>query len=135
MTTLLKIEFRKNLSYPTFWALIGFYLIFLLLAVYSLQGMDFQTQTEEGMQDISLGYYAFPMVWQTVSYIAGYMGLFLAILVIINITNEFSFRTLRQSVINGQSRMEFLLSKLFLVLIISVIAAVWVMASVGLSVN
>ena len=128
MTTLLKIELRKNLTYPTFWILAGFYLVFLFLVVYAFQGMNWQSANPEtgALEDVSMGFFAFPMVWRTVGYIAGYMGLFLAILIIINITNEFSFRTLRQSIINGQSREEFFFFKLGLVLIISIVATLWV---------
>jgi ABC-2 type transport system permease protein len=129
MNTLLKIELRKNLTNTTFWLLIGFYMVFLFFAVYALQGVDLRPNNlpPGEVQEITLGFFAFPLVWKTVGYIAGFMGLFLAILVVINITNEFSFRTFRQSIINGMSRREFLSSKLILVLAISLFATFWVL--------
>lgn len=53
---------------------------------------------------------------------AGYLNLFLAIIVIFFVCNEFSNKTIRQNIINGLSRTEFILSKLYLILIFSLAA-------------
>jgi ABC-type transport system involved in multi-copper enzyme maturation permease subunit len=73
---------------------------------------------------ISLFY--FPKVWHNMPYIAGYFNLFLAIVIITLVCNEFSFKTIRQNIINGLSRAEYLLAKLYLILIISIAATILV---------
>jgi ABC-type transport system involved in multi-copper enzyme maturation permease subunit len=67
-----------------------------------------------------------PKAWHNLSYIAGYFNLFLAIVVITLICNEFSFRTIRQNIISGMSRFQYLLSKLYLILVISLAATIMV---------
>ncbi|MEZ4775420.1 MAG: ABC transporter permease subunit [Bacteroidia bacterium] len=126
---LLQIEFRKSLKSRTFWILVGLFCVFLLLAVMAFQSIKPTEINGQSTEDIEFGFYSFPMVWHTVGYLAGYMGLFLAILVIINITNEYNFRTLRQHIIDGLGRGEFLISKLLLVLILTGVATVWVFAT------
>ena len=67
--------------------------------------------------------YFFPWVWQNISFFATirYVLIFPAIVIIILITNEFTFKTIRQNMINGMSKAEFLSSKLLLILVISVV--------------
>jgi ABC-2 type transport system permease protein len=70
--------------------------------------------------------YFFPDIWQNVLFFASirYFLLFPAIIVIILVTNEFTFKTIRQNIINGMSRKEFLLSKLQVLFWLSVIITV-----------
>ncbi len=56
--------------------------------------------------------YHFPDVWQNLIWIAGFFKFVLGVMVIISITNEFAYRTVRQNVIDGLSRWEFLKSKI-----------------------
>ncbi|MDX2245886.1 MAG: ABC transporter permease subunit [Bacteroidia bacterium] len=126
---LLQIEFRKSLKFRTFWILTGLFGVFLLLAVMAFQSIKPTEINGQSTEEIEFGFYSFPMVWHTVGYLAGYMGLFLAILVIINITNEYNFRTLRQHIIDGLGRGEFLFSKFSLVFILTAAATLWVFAT------
>jgi ABC-type transport system involved in multi-copper enzyme maturation permease subunit len=63
--------------------------------------------------------YSFPYVWQNMAFIAGFFKIFLALLVIIFITNEYSYKTIRQNVMSGMSRVEFLFSKVIFVFFIA----------------
>jgi ABC-2 type transport system permease protein len=67
--------------------------------------------------------YYFPDVWQNVAFFASirYVLIFPAIIMIILITNEFTYKTIRQNVINGMSKTEFLVSKLQIIFLIAVI--------------
>jgi hypothetical protein len=56
--------------------------------------------------------YHFPDVWLNLVWFSGWLKTVLAIMVVISITNEFTYRTLRQNVIDGLSRSEFLISKI-----------------------
>lgn len=120
------IEFRKMVKFRTFWVLLGLFSVFLILIVMGFQSMKPTEINGQDASQIDFGFYAFPKVWHTVSYLAGYLGLFLALLVIMNISNEFSFRTLRQNIIDGMGRGEFLVSKLLMVLTVSFFATVWI---------
>jgi ABC-2 type transport system permease protein len=117
MLHLLKIDLKKMASYRTFWVVCGLY--FVTLAFTTASGMEFlkwlaskgaDFGTQINVSRIPL--YHFPDVWQNLVYISGFFKLVLAIMVVISITNEFTYRTLRQNVIDGMSRWEFLLSKI-----------------------
>jgi ABC-type transport system involved in multi-copper enzyme maturation permease subunit len=71
--------------------------------------------------DFSL--YSFPYVWHNLAYLAGFFKIFPALIIIIFVTNEFSYKTIRQNVMAGLSRNEFLLSKVIFVLLFSLASA------------
>jgi ABC-type transport system involved in multi-copper enzyme maturation permease subunit len=80
-----------------------------------------------------LGAYIFPYVWQNISYFADFGSIFLAIIIIANITNEYSYRTIKQNLIDGLTKKELLLSKLLVSLIFVVLSTVLVfLACLGL---
>ena len=70
--------------------------------------------------------YFFPWVWQNITFFATirYVLIFPALIIIILITNEFTFKTIRQSMINGMSKAEVLASKLLLILLISIVMTI-----------
>ncbi len=123
MIRLLKIEIKKLINNNTFWILLGLYAIILALTFWSIQTFINDIVKETGksvpipVTKISL--YTFPDIWHNLTFIAGYLKLILAIVVIIFITNEYSYRTLRQNIITGLSRLEFIMSKLLMVGVIA----------------
>ncbi len=130
MIKLLKIEFRKILTYKVFWILIGLYFIFLsagiLMAEFMINNMVDNMNRHLPIPLPHVTIYFFPWVWQNLAFFATirYILIFPAIIIIILITNEFTFKTIRQNVINGMSKSEFLISKLLLILLISLIMSV-----------
>jgi ABC-type transport system involved in multi-copper enzyme maturation permease subunit len=66
--------------------------------------------------------YHFPDVWLNLIWFSGLIKVVLAIMVVISITNEFSYRTLRQNVIDGLSRSEFLTSKILTNVLLSLMS-------------
>ena len=54
-------------------------------------------------------------MWQSVAYVASWLHFLPAVLVILSVTNEFSFRTHRQNLLDGWSRAQFLGAKALLV--------------------
>lgn len=117
MLHLLKVDLKKLTSYRTFWVVCGLY--FLTLAFTTASGMEFlkwlaskgaEFGTSLNISRIPL--YHFPDVWQNLIFISGFFKIVLAIMVVISITNEFTYRTIRQNIIDGLSRWEFLLSKI-----------------------
>jgi len=127
MTKLLKIEFKKILTYKVFWILFGLYFLFLsagiLLAEFIINHMVDSMNKHLPIPLPHINIYFFPDVWQNFAFFASirYVLIFPAIVIIILITNEFTFKTIRQNIINGMSKAEFLLSKLQIILLISII--------------
>jgi ABC-2 type transport system permease protein len=123
MIRLIKIEFKKILSYRAFWMLAGFYAFSLTFILIVAQVIINKIVVEAGKSApiplLKISLYQFPRIWNNLTYIAGFLNIFLAIIVIFFVCNEFSFKTLRQNMINGLSRKEFVLSKLYFILIFS----------------
>lgn len=65
--------------------------------------------------------FTFPDVWHTVAFFSSLFVFIPAVVVIMFITNEYSFKTHRQNVIDGWSRKQFITSKLIDVLMVSLI--------------
>jgi ABC-2 type transport system permease protein len=131
MLHLLKIDLKKLTSYRTFWIICGLY--FLTLGMATASGMEFlkwlATFVEGFGQAININripLYHFPDVWQNLAWASGLLKIMLGIMVLISITNEYSYRTIRQNIIDGLSREEFLLSKLMTNLLLSVLSMVLV---------
>lgn len=130
MIRLLAIELKKIKTYKVFWILFGLYFISLaagiLLAEFMINHMvnDINRRLPIPFPHVTI--YYFPDVWQNVAFFASirYVLIFPAMIMIILITNEFTFKTIRQNIINGMSKTEFLASKLLMILIISLIISV-----------
>ena len=67
---------------------------------------------------IKLGALDFPVIWHNIAWLIGFGKFFLAIIIINNISNEYSFGTFKQNSIDGLSRLEFFNSKLYMNLLI-----------------
>jgi ABC-2 type transport system permease protein len=125
---LLIIELRKVIWYRAFWISTLGYLLLMPLLFVSLANFNIQVS---GGTSLGLNLYLFPQVWQNVSYMASWFNLLLYFFVILLVTNEFQFRTLRQNIIDGLSREEVLIGKLLLLLLFTVVSTLLV-AAVGL---
>ncbi len=137
MSRLIKLEWLKIRSNATFWVLVGLHIGIVLLIV--LSGKIFlgslsidgnNLKDFAGVNNIPI--YQFPDIWHNITYVAGFLKFILAIYVIISITNEITYDTLRQNIMNGLSRVDFILSKLFLVFLLSTGSALFVFIT-GLS--
>jgi len=132
MIKLLKIEFKKILTYKIFWILIGLYFVFLtaglLMAEFMINDMVDNINQRLPIPLPHVTIYFFPAVWQNIAFFATlrYVLIFPAIVIIILITNEFTFKTIRQNVINGLGKAEFITSKLLLILVISIVMTIFV---------
>jgi ABC-type transport system involved in multi-copper enzyme maturation permease subunit len=132
MLHLLKIDLRKLTSYRTFWVVCGLY--FFTLAFVTASGMEFLKWLASKGANIAsisidinrLPFYHFPDIWQNLVFISGFFKIVLAIMVVISITNEYQYRTLRQNIIDGMSRWEFLQSKIITNVLLSLISVVMV---------
>ncbi len=119
---LLKIEWYKLKSYRTFYVLIGLFAVFFILLNYGFDASEFGVNTQGGQSiNILSSDYSFPAVWANLGYYYGWMIIFVCIAVVISITNEFRYKTHRQNIIDGLSRMDFLHSKVLLILALNVV--------------
>lgn len=130
MIRLLKIEFKKISSNRTFWILSGLYALLIILFFFGIQSVIDDIAEEANKKSPiplpGLSAYSLPDIWHNLTYIAGYFKIFLAVVVIILITNEYTYKTIRQNVISGFSRWDFLKSKLLTIGVISVAATILV---------
>jgi ABC-2 type transport system permease protein len=130
MMKLLKIEFRKILTYKVFWILTGLYFLFLGLGIFMAEFIlndwvnNFNKRFPIPMPHVTL--YFFPDVWQNLTFFASirYVLIFPALVVIILITNEFANKTIRQNIVNGLSKQDFLFSKLQFILVLSIVVTI-----------
>ena len=103
MRALLHVEWLKIRRYPrTFWIQSSLFLLLFLLWNWGIQGGILKFGT--GLLNFS---YSFPAVWGYVGYWGSIFVLFLCILTITLTCNEATFKTHRQNVIDGWSRLDF----------------------------
>lgn len=71
-----------------------------------------------------LGIFNFPIIWHITTFFASYFKLFFAIVVVSMIGNEYSNKTIKQNLIDGLSKKEFILSKFYTIVFFSLMATV-----------
>lgn len=109
MLDLIKIEYKKIIPYTTFWVIFGLFFIFTPIVFYGAGQIKI-----EGFPIDFATMYNFPNVWNNITYIASWFNLLIGMLLVILVCNEFSFKTFRQNVIDGQSKADFIVSKILL---------------------
>lgn len=122
MKRLLLIEYLKLKSYKIFWILLGLYFAMMILAMLGFSGY---VESIFGGSPFAAGINKinhFPMVWNYMTYLAGFFHMILGVVIIIITCNEYSYKTVRQNVINGLSRMEFLMSKFLMITIFALVS-------------
>jgi ABC-type transport system involved in multi-copper enzyme maturation permease subunit len=72
------------------------------------------------------GIFNFPYIWHFNTYIASILKLFLAIVIVSMMANEYSHRTLKQNLIDGLSKKEFVISKFLTVVLFTALSTIFV---------
>lgn len=119
--SLLRTELRKILPYRTFWIIVAIYVLLMLLIVHASSSVVINGNT------LGSSTYQFPEIWNRLTYIASFFNLLLGILVIVLVTDEFSFRTIRQQIIDGLSRFEFIQAKFYIILAIAACSSLYLL--------
>ncbi|OSZ78183.1 hypothetical protein CAP35_07945 [Chitinophagaceae bacterium IBVUCB1] len=124
MQSLLAIEWLKLKRYRTFWILIGCFTFLLAAWNYGISGGVLKL----GAGDVNIlnQAYTFSHVWENLGFWTSFFVIFLSILIIIITTNEYQFRTNRQNIIDGWSRLEFYHAKWIVVLVLSILTTLYV---------
>lgn len=73
-----------------------------------------------------LGIFNFPYIWHFNTYIAAVLKFFLAIVIVSMMANEYSYGTLKQNLIDGMSKKEFVLSKFLTVVLFAFVSTVFI---------
>jgi ABC-2 type transport system permease protein len=131
MKRLFRIELIKISSNASFWVLtslhIGIILLIVLSGQFFLKTISIDGKSITNLIDPKLiPLYQFPDIWHNVTYVAGYLKFILALYIIISVTNEISYNTLRQNIMNGLGRVDFIISKFLLVILLACCSALFV---------
>ena len=71
------------------------------------------------------GIFNFPFIWHFNSFMAAILKIFLAVVIVSMMANEYSYRTLKQNLIDGLSKKEFVLSKFLTVILFAAISTIF----------
>ena len=136
MIRLLKIEFHKILFSRTFWIILGLYVVLLAPIAFGFENILDSISFGKGRHQPQMAsmllqgftVFEFPGVWHNMAYLASWFKLLLAVIIVILVTNEYSYKTLRQNIIDGMSKWEIIWAKELIILILSVIAVILLIA-------
>jgi ABC-2 type transport system permease protein len=124
MIRLFLIDWIKIRSYRSFQILTGLYFIVVGFVCCSgpipLNFLKNKGFAYKGIDPTMLPIYSFTDVWQNMTFVAARLKIFLAFIVIISLTNEITYKTLRQNIIDGLNRADFMISKFSMILVFSI---------------
>ena len=121
MIRLLQLELQKLLLNRTSKILI-FISFILPLCVIVLSAIKINFFGFFTLELGELGIFNFPIVWHITTYFSALFKFFFAIVVVSMIGNEYSNKTLKQNLIDGLSKREFILSKFYTIVFFSFIS-------------
>ncbi|HTR27998.1 MAG TPA: hypothetical protein VMH27_01940, partial [Puia sp.] len=131
MLNLLRIEWMKLKNYRTFWILLAIVVAAIPGVNYAVYGIvGIVTSNGKGGGGAIPNPFGFPNGWHTICYTSAMLFIMQAILIITLTTNEFSFRTHRQNIIDGWSRSAFIQVKLVGVILLSILSTLVVLLTV-----
>lgn len=73
-----------------------------------------------------MGIFNFPFIWHFNTYVAAWLKFFLAIVIVSMMANEYSYGTLKQNLIDGLSKKEFILSKFLTVVLFALCSTIFI---------
>ncbi|WP_407404983.1 ABC transporter permease [Chryseobacterium sp.] len=124
MMKLLKLEYYKNLNYTPFKVFTILYfailITFLFIGLVDLKVFGKTINLKEQ------GIYNFPEIWNFTTYIVALLKIFLGLIIVFSICQEFTNRMFKQNTIDGLSREEFIGSKLLTIGVFTVISTLLV---------
>ncbi|WP_430400362.1 ABC transporter permease [Flavobacterium sp.] len=124
MKRLLSIELQKLFKNRSSKVLILAYFVLLSL-IALIASLKFNIGSFE-INIAEQGIFNFPYIWHFNTYIASILKLFLAIVIVSMMANEYSYGTLKQNLIDGMSKKEFILSKFYTIILFALISTVFI---------
>lgn len=123
-----KLEWLKVKNYRVFWILFGLYLLVQLFitngGIFVLQWLESKGADFDGIKPSIIPIYDFPDIWQNSVWLASFPKVLVSFIVVVSVNNELTYNTLRQNVIDGISKKEFLLSKFSLIIFLAGICTI-----------
>lgn len=126
MNTLIRTEWLKMKKYNAFWWIMGITALsypginYIFYIIYN----DIVSKPTQAGQYAKMAIgdpFSFPTVWHTAAYFSSWFIFIPAVVVIMFISNEYTFKTHRQNIIDGWSRRQFITGKLVDVLMVSLL--------------
>lgn len=124
MFRLLNIEFHK-LKYNTASKvlIIIYFLLLTSTALIAMINFDF---AEVQFHLAEMGIFNFPYIWHLNTWLSATIKFFLLMVIVSMMANEYSNKTLKQNLIDGLSKKEFILSKFYTVIVFALISTLFV---------
>ena len=126
MLNIIRTEWLKIKKYPAFWWVMGITALtypginYMFIGVYK-NITEEKSSSGQIVKALIGNPFSFPEAWRTVAYFSSLFVFIPAIVIILLITNEYTYKTNRQNIIDGWSRRDFMIGKLIDVLILSAI--------------
>jgi ABC-2 type transport system permease protein len=124
MFRLLNIEFHKlKHSKASKVLIITYFILLTSTALIATINFDF-AQVQFHLAE--MGVFNFPYIWHLSTYLSSAIKFFLLLVIVSMMANEYSNKTLKQNLIDGLSKKEFVLSKFYTVIIFSLASTIFV---------
>jgi ABC-2 type transport system permease protein len=120
MKKLLQLEYIK---YSRSWMFYIFLALFVVMTIL-IESITLHINKTLGLQ------FGFPYVWDNIIYLASWLNFFLGLMVLISITTEHQYRTVRQHIVDGLDKPAFFTAKLLYALMLALFAVVFVTITV-----
>lgn len=124
MLRLLTIEFHK-LRYNRASKVLSIIYFGLLTSIALIAAIKFEFGDFK-LHLADAGIFNFPYIWHFNTYIAAILKFFLLLVIVSMMSNEYSYKTLKQNLIDGLSKKEFILSKFYTVIAFAAISTLFV---------
>jgi ABC-2 type transport system permease protein len=124
MKRLLSIEFQKIWKNKASKVLLIAYFV-LLSFIALIASIKFSIGSFE-IRIADQGIFNFPYIWHFNTYIAALFKIFLAIVIVSMMANEYTYGTLKQNLIDGLSKKEFIISKFIVVVTFALASTVFI---------
>ncbi|MDD3721361.1 MAG: ABC transporter permease subunit [Lutibacter sp.] len=124
MLRLLNIEIHK-LKYNRASRVLIFIYFILLMSIALIAAIKFDIGPVK-FHLAEQGIFNFPYIWHFNTYIAAIFKFFLLLVIVSMMANEYSNKTLKQNLIDGLSKQEFVLSKFYTVVLLALISTLFV---------
>lgn len=121
MIRLLSIELQKIWQNTAAKILLTTYFIIIGLIIYICGTYEFQFGPFK-FEGAKSGFFNFPYIWHFSTFLAASLKLFLGLVIVSMMANEYSYGTLKQNLIDGLSKKEFILSKFFTIVFFALVS-------------
>ena len=124
MLRLLSIEFHK-LKYNRASRILSIIYFVLLTSIALIAAIKFDIGPIK-FHLAEQGIFNFPYIWHFNTYMAAIFKFFLLLVIVSMMANEYSYKTLKQNLIDGLSKKEFILSKFYTVVTFALVSTIFV---------